>query len=62
MGCALSTPSPPPADSLPAPAAELSAYEAACRADADLHTFDAGLQTRTGRAVGLRSISFSSLK
>lgn len=56
MGCALSTPSPPLADSLPAKttpvaAAELSAYEAACRADADLRTFDAALQTRTGRAV-----------
>lgn len=76
MGCLLSTPSPPLADSLPAKttpvaAAELSAYEAACRADADLRTFDAALQTRTGRAVAavttagsvdLRSISFSSLK
>lgn len=70
MGCALSTPSRPDQRADPLPP-ELSAYEAACREDADLRAFDAGLQARTGRAVAavaasgavdLRSISFSSLK
>lgn len=49
--------------------AELSSYEAACRLDPDLQTFDTTLQTRTNRvintlAVGVevRSLSFDSLK
>lgn len=49
--------------------AELSSYEAACRLDPDLQSFDTTLQARTNRvinslAVGVevRSLSFNSLK
>ncbi|KAE9616528.1 hypothetical protein Lal_00034335 [Lupinus albus] len=48
---------------------ELSSYEAACKVDADLRSFDTTLQTRTSQvintlAVGVevRSLSFDSLK
>ncbi|OIW08702.1 hypothetical protein TanjilG_03378 [Lupinus angustifolius] len=48
---------------------ELSSYEAACKVDADLRSFDTTLQTRTNQvintlAVGVevRSLSFDSLK
>ncbi|KAJ1382984.1 hypothetical protein SESBI_43799 [Sesbania bispinosa] len=48
---------------------ELSSYEAACKLDTDLQTFDTTLQTRTNQvintlAVGVevRSLSFDSLK
>ncbi|PKA58186.1 UPF0496 protein 1 [Apostasia shenzhenica] len=49
--------------------AELSSYEAACRVDPEIQTFDAGLQRRTSRAISnlagnvqLRSLSFDTLR
>ncbi|KAK6154914.1 hypothetical protein DH2020_009162 [Rehmannia glutinosa] len=48
--------------------ADLSSYEAACRADPDLQTFDSKLQVRTSRAINsiavgvdVRSLSLDSL-
>ncbi|KAI3452120.1 hypothetical protein Pfo_008785 [Paulownia fortunei] len=48
--------------------ADLSSYEAACRADPDLRTFDSTLQVRTSRAINsivvgleVRSLSLDSL-
>lgn len=53
----------------PPHAAELSAYEAACMADADLRSFDSNLRTQTSHAiealaagVGVRALSFDSLR
>ncbi|WOK92376.1 UPF0496 protein 1 [Canna indica] len=49
--------------------AQLSSYEAACRLDPELQTFDATLQQRTSRAIStlalgveVRSLSFDSLR
>lgn len=48
---------------------ELSSYEAACKADADLQSFDSTLQARTHQAINtiavgveVRALSFDSLK
>ncbi|XP_070054324.1 UPF0496 protein At4g34320-like [Nicotiana tomentosiformis] len=48
---------------------ELNSYEAACRLDADLQSFDATLQARTSHAINplvggfeVRALSFDSLK
>ncbi|OIT04709.1 PREDICTED: UPF0496 protein At4g34320-like [Nicotiana attenuata] len=48
---------------------ELNSYEAACRLDADLQSFDATLQARTSHAINtlaggveVRALSFNSLK
>ncbi|KAG6588624.1 UPF0496 protein, partial [Cucurbita argyrosperma subsp. sororia] len=48
---------------------ELSSYEAACKADADLQSFDSMLQSRTHQAINtiavgveVRALSFDSLK
>ncbi|EXB77881.1 hypothetical protein L484_009177 [Morus notabilis] len=69
--------SPPPAPPLPPLepninskySADLSSYEAACRSDPTLQTFDAILLERTNRVIGtlatgveVRSLSFNSLK
>ncbi|MED6192831.1 hypothetical protein PIB30_013721 [Stylosanthes scabra] len=50
-------------------ATQLTSYQAACKIDSDLQSFDAALQTRTNQAfntialgVELRSLSFESLK
>ncbi|CAL4921318.1 unnamed protein product [Urochloa decumbens] len=52
-----------------APAEELSSYEAACRSDPELRTFDTTLQRRTSRAIStlavgveVRSLSLDSLR
>ncbi|CAD6210051.1 unnamed protein product [Miscanthus lutarioriparius] len=52
-----------------APAEELSSYEAACRSDPELRTFDTTLQRRTSRAIStlavgveVRSMSLDSLR
>uniref|UniRef100_A0A7C9EWE1 Uncharacterized protein n=1 Tax=Opuntia streptacantha TaxID=393608 RepID=A0A7C9EWE1_OPUST len=49
--------------------AELTSYEAACKADADLQSFDRSVHTRTSHAINalamgveVRSLSFDSLK
>ncbi|XP_030523074.1 UPF0496 protein At4g34320-like [Rhodamnia argentea] len=53
----------------PAHASELSSYEAACLADADLQSFDSNLQAQTSHAIGalaagveVRALSFDSLR
>ncbi|KAH6806475.1 transmembrane protein [Perilla frutescens var. frutescens] len=53
----------------PSAAADLSSYEAACRADPDLQNFDSNLQLRTSRAINsiavgidVRSIPLHSLR
>lgn len=66
------TPRPPSSESALPPAAaaeELSSYEAACRSDPELRTFDTTLQRRTSRAittlavgVEVRSLSLNSLR
>lgn len=57
-------PPPPPAEPNPNltsnstfAAADLSSYEAACRADPDLQTFDSNLQLRTSRAINSISVN-----
>jgi hypothetical protein len=59
----------PSEPALPAAAEELSAYEAACRSDPELRTFDTTLQRRTRRAIStlavgveVRSMSLDSLR
>lgn len=76
-GGAPKSPSPPRAPPLPPPvpninskySADLNSYEAACRSDPTLQTFDAILLERTNRVIGtlatgveVRSLSFNSLK
>lgn len=66
------TPRPPSSESALPPAAaaeELSSYEAACRSDPELRTFDTTLQRRTSRAIStlavgveVRSLSLNSLR
>ncbi|KAF8013602.1 hypothetical protein BT93_I1455 [Corymbia citriodora subsp. variegata] len=53
----------------PPHASELSAYEAACQADADLRSFDSNLRAQTSHAIealaagiGVRALSFDSLR
>lgn len=48
---------------------ELNSYEAACRLDADLQSFDTTLQSRTNNAINslaagveVRALSFDSMK
>ncbi|XP_006649570.1 UPF0496 protein 1 [Oryza brachyantha] len=65
-------PRPPSSESALPPAAaaeELSSYEAACRSDPELRTFDTTLQRRTSRAIStlavgveVRSLSLESLR